>query len=212
MYIMKHEDRPEPAKRLKKARIAARLPTARAAATKFGWNYQSYAHHETGERGLSRVAAKYAEKLKVTESWLLTGEGEAPEAPKIPVLGYAAGSMTGFNIIQNDAIDYFRCPPALEDIEGAYAIYVRGVSMEPQFTEGDLCFIHPHRQPVKGDTVIIQQSNKREPPIAFIKTYLKQTDTHLFASQHNPNAEIQYPLNSIVHVHKVLTLRELYGY
>ena len=201
----------EQGRRLTKARKAAKFKKPKDATDRLGWNYYSYYDHETGRNKLNNQAAKYAKAFKVSAAWLLTGEGAEPEGPKIPVLGYAAGSMTGFNIIQDEAIDYFRCPPALEDIEGAYAIYVRGKSMNPQFSEGDLCFVHPHRQPVKGDTVIIQQTNNHEPPIAFIKTYLKQTDTKLFASQHNPEAEIQYPLNTILHIHKVLTMKELYG-
>lgn len=208
---MKYDDRPEEAKRLTKARVSAGLKTAKEAALRFGWKVPTYIQHESGDRGFRLKSGEYAKAFRVTESWLLTGEGEAPETPKVPVLGYAAGSITGFNIIQNDAIDYFKRPPALEDIEDAYALYVRGSSMEPQFCEGDLCFVHPYRQPRAGDAIIIQQSNKREPPIAFIKTFVRRTHTHLIASQHNPKAEIQYPLDTILNVHKVMAMRELFG-
>lgn len=194
-----------------KARIAAGFKTGRSAAKKFGWVYESYNHHENGIRGISRVAAKYANSFKVSEAWLLTGEGEEPEAPKLPIRGYAAGSVTGYNIMTEEPVDWSKRPPALTDIEEAYGVYVQGKSMEPQFFEGDLVFVHPFRHPRQGDIVIIQQSNKREPPIAFIKRFERRTATHLIASQHNPKAEISYLLPSVLAVHKVMSLRELYG-
>jgi len=75
---MTHDDRPAAAKRLEEARIARGFKTAKAACEYFGWNYVSYSQHESGQRGLSRVADRYAAGLKVSEGWLLTGEGRGP--------------------------------------------------------------------------------------------------------------------------------------
>ncbi|EHK56843.1 putative phage repressor [Mesorhizobium alhagi CCNWXJ12-2] len=78
MHIMAYDDRPEPAKRLQIAREAAKFGTAKAAALRFGWNKDSYYQHENGTRGIGRAAAKYAKAFKVSEAWLLTGEGQGP--------------------------------------------------------------------------------------------------------------------------------------
>lgn len=60
--------------RLKAARIAAKFPSAAAAADKFRWPYPTYAQHENGG-GLGRSAARYAKAFKVSQAWLLTGTG-----------------------------------------------------------------------------------------------------------------------------------------
>ncbi len=67
--------------RLIKARLARGFRSAKEAARYFGWNYSSYIQHEQGLRGISRASAKYAKAFRVSEGWLLTGEGEGPSFP-----------------------------------------------------------------------------------------------------------------------------------
>ncbi len=74
------DTRPDYAKRLEHARTARGFKTAKSACDFFGWNYNSYAQHEQGNRGISRVSAKYAKAYRVSEAWLLTGEGTGPTA------------------------------------------------------------------------------------------------------------------------------------
>lgn len=72
---MTFDDRPDFAKRLEKARIERGFRTAKDAARFFHWTYETYIQHEQGIRGISRAAAKYAKAFRVSEGWLLTGEG-----------------------------------------------------------------------------------------------------------------------------------------
>ncbi len=72
--------RPDAARRLQHAREAAGFASARQAALRFGWSEFTYTQHENGTRGLARAARHYANAFKVSEGWLLTGEGEAPGA------------------------------------------------------------------------------------------------------------------------------------
>lgn len=94
---MKERDEiiPEPAQRLRTAREAAGYETAKGAARRFGWSADTYAQHENGTRGLGRVAGKYARAFKVSEGWLLTGEGSGPggRAAAIEVLRQLALRM-----------------------------------------------------------------------------------------------------------------------
>lgn len=78
LHTMEFDDRPDAAKRLEKARIARGFATAKEAAVFFGWNYDTYAQHENGTRGISRAAEGYAKSLRVSAAWLLTGEGRGP--------------------------------------------------------------------------------------------------------------------------------------
>ncbi|MDK4713014.1 S24 family peptidase [Rhizobium sp. CNPSo 4039] len=80
LHTMEFDDRPEPAKRLERARKARGFATAKEAAVFFSWNYDTYAQHENGTRGLSRAAETYAKAFRVSAAWLLTGEGRGPGA------------------------------------------------------------------------------------------------------------------------------------
>lgn len=72
------DDRPQPAIRLQKAREARGFASAREAAQRLGFNYETYTQHERGLRGLSRAAAVYAKAFKVSVGWLMNGEGSGP--------------------------------------------------------------------------------------------------------------------------------------
>jgi len=77
---MTFDDRPEFAKRLEQARKERGFETAKDAARRFGWTYETYIQHEQGIRGISRAAKKYADAFRVSEAWLLTGEGDPQKA------------------------------------------------------------------------------------------------------------------------------------
>ena len=78
-----NDTRPEDAKRLKLARMAAGFRHAKDAARRHGWTYETYHQHETGTRGFSRVASRYATAFRVSVGWLLHGEGRGPTAEAV---------------------------------------------------------------------------------------------------------------------------------
>lgn len=164
------DDRPAPALRLEQARLARGFERQKDATEYFGWNYVSYTQHESGERGLSRAAAKYASGYKVSEGWLLTGEGQgpdgqrfAPERPtvtlvpgrelissnqKMPVYAAAMGG-NGHIIISFDLIDEIKRPAELENVKGGYGLLIKGESMVPALWEGDMALVNPHLRPAR---------------------------------------------------------------
>lgn len=76
---MDDDSRPDFAKRLEQARIDRGFATPKDAARFFGWTYETYIQHEQGIRGISRASGKYAKAFRVSEAWLLTGEGDLNE-------------------------------------------------------------------------------------------------------------------------------------
>lgn len=63
------------AARLRQARAHAGLD-ATEAAVQFGWVVPTYLSHENGTRGIKpTVAKKYAKAFKISNSWLMTGDG-----------------------------------------------------------------------------------------------------------------------------------------
>lgn len=97
LHTMAFDDRPDEAKRLEQARIARGFKDAKAAASYFGWKYDTYAQHENGTRGITRAAAQYAKHFRVSKGWLLTGEGRGPgqtdgSDQDVPLLSMVAAS------------------------------------------------------------------------------------------------------------------------
>jgi len=172
-----------------------------------------------------------AQALGTTEAWLLRGETSAgggrsevrpasvtlpPTATMpsdVPVLGTAAGSHArGAFQISTDPVDWVRRPPALVGAKNAYALYVEGSSMIPEHNPGDLRFVHPGRPARAGDSVVVQlMVNPDDGQEATIGRLLRRTPTHLVIGKLNPEATVELKLSTVVAVHKVMTLNELFG-
>lgn len=189
----------------------------------------------------ARSLAKLAAVLGTTADWL-TGTQAAPllsgsEPPPsrdpefslagvplparssmsqdVPVLGTAAGSViksvVGFQF-EGGQIDMVRRPPALAGARDLYAIYVEGDSMDPVHPAGSLRFVHPHRPPLIGDTVVVMtKHHDGDPGQGYIKVLMKRTGTTLYLQQYNPAAVLEVPVQFVVSVHKVLTINDMFG-
>ena len=98
LHIMDFDSRPEPAKRLEQARVKRGFKTPKEAATFFGWKYETYIQHEQGHRGLARSSTRYAQAFKISEAWLLTGQGSpdahVPADPDFQTLGRIYQGLT----------------------------------------------------------------------------------------------------------------------
>ena len=102
-------------------------------------------------------------------------------------------------------VDTIPTIPSLEGVPGAYAVYVSGDSMEPRYMAGEALYVHPNRPVRRGDYVVIQIRNAvGEPPLGFVKRYVTKTPTVLIVSQFNPAGEIEFPIASVVSVHRVV--------
>lgn len=181
---------------------------------------------------------KLAPVLGTTVEWLLYGDtAQTPQVPgepeatrvdqrmpgqvemprDLPVWGSAAGSIInsnieGVHIFTGEPVDFVRRPPALASVRDAYAIYVTGDSMAPRHNNGDLCFVHPHRPPSPGDTVIVQTKNwEHDPGQGYIKTFRRRKAEEIVLEQLNPAATITVPQRFVVALHRVMTLNDLFG-
>ncbi len=180
---------------------------------------------------------RLAELLQVSVEWIVGTETRAPqpydesragmptpsdrellpmgawEMPvDLPVLGTVSASVVGSFTISGDVVEYVRRPPGLRTARNAYAVYVRGSSMEPRHRPGDLLFISPDRPAVAGDDVVVQQRNHDQAPVeCLLKTLVRETADAIVARQLNPPGEIEFRRATIIGVHRVLTTRELFG-
>lgn len=212
--FMEFDDRPDPARRLKEARIARGFKTAKDACSFFGWNLASYTQHENGLRGLGRQSKKYADGLRVSEAWLLTGEGVGPDgqtiapepskpvshiipgselvsARRMPVYAAAMGGE-GHIIVSFDQIDEIKRPSELENVKGGYGLLIKGTSMVPAINEGDLALVNPHLPPVRDANVILyHQPPEGGDAEAIVKQLLSWNDREWTLKQWNPLLEFK---------------------
>lgn len=131
----------------------------------------------------------------------------------LPVRGTAAGSHLGGAFqFEGGIVDYVRRPPALIGAMNAYGLYIEGVSMVPEHNPGDLRFAHPDRPPRVGDSVIVQiQIGPNQAMESMIGRLLKRTEKSVFIGKLNPEATVELKRETVVAIHKVLTVNELFG-
>lgn len=131
----------------------------------------------------------------------------------VPVMGTAAGShVKGAFQLMPGPVDYVRRPPALAMVKGLYSLFVEGTSMEPQFFPGDLIYINPHKPPRFGDAVVIQCHNHQDGEHeGTIGIYTKRNERFVTIAKHNPKAEIDIARETIISIHKILTINEIFG-
>ena len=131
----------------------------------------------------------------------------------VPVRGTAAGShLRGAFELEAGVIDWVRRPSGLAGATNAYALYIEGSSMVPEHNPGDLRFVHPDRPPRIGDSVIVQVKLSPDAPIeATIGNLIRRTERAVIIGKHSPKAEVELKRETVVAIHKVMTVNELFG-
>ena len=108
-------------------------------------------------------------------------EGGAPNLRNIPILSWAqAGEATAFEQIPSDWDE--RVPTDVAD-ERAFGVRLRGDSMEPKFSDGDIAILLPSTAPTNGEIVVANIRNQG----ALCKIMHVQLDKKLIKlSSYNP--------------------------
>lgn len=122
---------------------------------------------------------------------------------KIPVYGSAVGGINGEFAMNGIALYEVVAPAVLDNVSGAYAVQVSGESMEPRYFDGEIVFVNPHRRVVKGNFVIVQILGETDddPPLAFVKRFVRHNDVELVLEQYNPAKELRFPHDRVKSVH-----------
>lgn len=214
------DERQGRANRLKQARLAAGYDSAEGAAKMHGWPISTYRAHESGGRHFGlETAEKYAASFGVNPRWIWEGKSEQrvlkkvlPNASprqhsvmfptrKLNVVGRAGTSASGELIMSPEIVETVPCPPGLEDVADAYAVYVTGESMEPRYFAGEIVYIHPNRPYRKGDFVLVQVDADDAFPHGYIKQFVTFSPTTLTLRQLNPDIEIEFPRAKVLSIH-----------
>lgn len=129
--------------------------------------------------------------------------GAIYSAPDLPILGTARGGIIDTDrMLVNEHVAVIRTyrPVYLVGIRGAYAVNVVGDSMEPAFRQGHLAYVDPSKAPRPGDDVVVIQKTGEW----FVKQLMRRTARAIIARQHNPSSEIEYPTDTVLHVHLIV--------
>jgi SOS-response transcriptional repressor LexA len=125
----------------------------------------------------------------------------------LPVLGMAVGGEDGKYIFNGSIIDYVACPPSLEYVTGAYAVYIDGESMYPRFKAGETVWVHPGKTARRGDDVIVQikpTDDDGSPPWGYVKEYVGRQGNQLVLRQYNPAIEIKFDVDEVLTTHPIV--------
>jgi len=132
----------------------------------------------------------------------------------VPVYGTAAGNVaSAVQLIEGDVVDRVRRPPGIMGAPNVYALYVDGDSMSPRFEPGELIYVHPDRKCRPGDYVVVQvRYGDGEPIQTFVKRLKRRTQRFLVLEQYNPpDGQMKVDAASVVAMHRILTMNELFG-
>lgn len=125
----------------------------------------------------------------------------------LPVLGMAVGGEDGKYIFNGSIIDYVVCPPSLEFVNGAYAVYIDGESMYPRFKAGETVWVHPGKTARRGDDVIVQikpTEDDGSPPWGYVKEYVGRQGNRLVLRQYNPPTDIEFDVDEVLTTHPIV--------
>lgn len=173
-----------------------------------------------------------ADQFAVSFEWLATGRGDmdtrlgkkpdgqdtpnavigdklANRGEYIPLYGHAVGGLDGEFVLNGNKLDDITAPPDLSPANGAYAVACAGESMEPRYFDGEIVFVDPTHRVRRGDFVVAQIRNPNEgnPPLAYIKRFIRHNDAELILEQYNPAKELRFPHSDVVSVHFIAASR-----
>lgn len=175
------------ANRLKLARKNAKL-TQSAIAERVGISQPTYQALESGKVEKTAFLLQIASTLKVSATWLATGQGQMTTKPTIEALKSKADEIMGrtngveytqpahlypvinevqaghFTELGQDSFDEWR--PAHH--KGSYWLKIKGDSMMPDFAQGDLILVDKDRIASTGNYVVAQVADD---PKATFKKY-----------------------------------------
>lgn len=209
LHMMTHDDRPDSAKRLEKARTSRGFESAADAARYFGWNYDTYVQHENGTRGITRAAARYAKAFRVTAGWLLTGEGAGPG--EVPINGVTSARIVhvkGFvqaghwaETWEWDEDDQYSVPVPFDESLSPYTLYgaeTRGPSMDKRYPEGTVLIftdaIETHEDVKIGSRYIVERERPDGMREATVKTLWRDEAGKLWLLPESNDPRFQEPI------------------
>lgn len=186
--------------RLKEARKNARLSQQKVA-DYIGVSQNTYSYWENGKYNIDNESLKkLSELFNVSIDYLLGNETAKPEKALIPVIGTVQAGIP-IEAVQ-DIIDYEELnPEMLEHGEEYFALQVKGDSMEPKMSNGDVVIVKKQPDVDHGDIAIVLVNGGE----ATIKKVLK-SEAGIMLAPNNPAYETRFFSNKEIEELPVVVL------
>ncbi len=123
---------------------------------------------------------------------LFAGHRRGNTVRDLPVYSAAEGG-DGVMILDSDPIEYMERPVELQEVKGAYAVYVVNDSMFPAYEPGDKVHIHPGKPIAPGKDVLFMREEKDGTRHALIKRLVRVSDKSWKVRQFNPDTTFELP-------------------
>lgn len=130
-----------------------------------------------------------------------SGKAFKTDPALIPVYGPAAASSDDVVMLTDEhIIAYEQCPPALQNVRGAFMMYVAGSSMEPRHYHGERVWVDPWTKPAIGqDCVVVLEEHGN----AIVKRYMGREGTDFVFEQYNPPKKLKFKTKEIRAIYAV---------
>lgn len=133
---------------------------------------------------------------------------QEPSPPRdLPILGQAKGGLgNALFLDQGRPLGYVDRPAYLVGVPDAFAVIVRGDSMEPRYCEGELVFVHPHKPPRPGAYVVVETIADE----AFLKRLVRITEKMVVTRALNPppGDQMEFSVKAVRRLHRVVGMTE----
>ena len=168
-------------------------PAARKYAAELGANWAWLITGEGSHRIQDKTQAKelnavLASLPQPTEVQLTGAQPAMSGKSDLPVYASAEGGPSGM-VVTPDPIDWIKRPEPLLNVQGAFAVYVIGDSMEPRYEQGDMILVHPSRPVQQNDDVLLAAQRDDGSMAALIKRLVRWNTRIWSVRQYNPKRE-----------------------
>ena len=136
--------------------------TQEQVAAQIGIKQQSYQAIESGNVKKPRHLYEISIALKCDMAWLLSGKDKdvinvekiEVHAHQVPLISYVQAGVWTESCELSDSTGFEYIMTSLELSNKAFALKIKGDSMEPEFKEGDVVIIDPAIKPFPGEFVV----------------------------------------------------------
>lgn len=136
--------------------------TQEQVASQIGIKQQSYQAIETGSVKKPRHLYEISVALKCDLTWLLSGKDKGINNVevlnfnvfKVPLISYVQAGIWTESCELRNSTGFEYIMTTLELSDSAFALRIKGDSMEPEFKEGDVVIIDPASKPIAGEFVV----------------------------------------------------------
>lgn len=123
---------------------------------------------------------------------------------QLPAFASAQGGDEGAMTLSNEPVAWLPRDARLEGVEGAYACFVSGDSMEPAYEKGNILLVNPKAPVNPGDDVVFMREDKAGTRYVLIKRLVRRNESSWTVKQYNPAKTFTLPRKEWSKAHLVI--------